>query len=64
MIKTDLSGFVVTMHSGLCEQYAKSLRLRRRGTWSKRSRDKTPPSQNVTDSDKTYPGVGQNVPAC
>ena len=21
MIKTDLSGFVVTMHSGLCEQY-------------------------------------------
>ena len=32
MIKTDLSGFVVTMHSGLCEQYmyVKSLRLRRR----------------------------------
>ena len=29
MIKTDLSGFVVTMHSGLCEQYVKSLRLRR-----------------------------------
>ena len=35
-----------------------------RCTWSKRSRDKTPPSQNVADSDKTYPGVGQNVPAC
>ena len=30
MIKTDLSGFAVTMHSGLCEQYVKSLRLRRR----------------------------------
>ena len=30
MIKTDLSGFVVTMHSGLCEQYVESLRLRRR----------------------------------
>ena len=27
MIKTDLSGFVVTVHSGLCEQYVKSLRL-------------------------------------
>ena len=27
MIKTDLSGFVVTMHSGLCEQYVKSLGL-------------------------------------
>ena len=24
MIKTDLSGFVVPVHSGLCEQYAKS----------------------------------------
>ena len=30
MIKTDLSGFVVAMHSGLCEQYVKSLQLRRR----------------------------------
>ena len=30
MIKTDLSGLIVTMHSGLCEQYVKSLRLRRR----------------------------------
>ena len=27
MIKTDLSGFVVTMHSGLCKQYIKSLGL-------------------------------------
>ena len=27
MIKTDLSRFVVTMHSGLCEQYVKSLGL-------------------------------------
>ena len=27
MIKTDLSGFVVPMHSGLCEQYVKSLGL-------------------------------------
>ena len=27
MIKTDRSGFVVTMHSGLCEQYVKSLGL-------------------------------------
>ena len=27
MTKTDLSGFVVTMHSGLCEQYVKSLGL-------------------------------------
>ena len=27
VIKTDLSGFVVTMHSGLCEQNVKSLRL-------------------------------------
>ena len=27
MIKTNLSGFVVTMHSGFCEQYAKSLGL-------------------------------------
>ena len=27
VIKTDLSGFVVTMHSGLCEQYVKSLGL-------------------------------------
>ena len=27
MIKTDLSRFVVTMHSGLCEQYIKSLDL-------------------------------------
>ena len=28
MIETDLSGFVVTMHSGLCEQYVnKSLGL-------------------------------------
>ena len=26
VIKTDVSGFVVTMHSGLCEQYVKSLR--------------------------------------
>ena len=25
MIKTDLPGFVVAMHSGLCEQYVKSL---------------------------------------
>ena len=25
MIKTDLSGFVVPVHSGLCEQYIKSL---------------------------------------
>ena len=25
VIKTDLSGFVVTMHSGLCKQYVKSL---------------------------------------
>ena len=25
VIKTDLSGFVVPMHSGLCEQYVKSL---------------------------------------
>ena len=24
VIKTDLSGFVVPMHSGLCEQYVKS----------------------------------------
>ena len=31
MIKTDLSGFVVTMHSGLCEQYVKST-----GTWNKK----------------------------
>ena len=30
MIKTDLSGFVVPMHSGLCEQYVKSLGLRPR----------------------------------
>ena len=27
VIKTDLSGFVVTMHSGLCEQHVKSLGL-------------------------------------
>ena len=27
VIKTDLSGFVVPMHSGLCEQYVKSLGL-------------------------------------
>ena len=27
MIKTDLSGFVVTMHSGLCKQYIQSLSL-------------------------------------
>ena len=27
MIKTNLSGFVVTMHSGLCGQYIKSLSL-------------------------------------
>ena len=27
VIKTDLSGFVVPMHSGLCEQYIKSLGL-------------------------------------
>ena len=27
VIKTDLSGFVVTMHLGLCEQYIKSLGL-------------------------------------
>ena len=27
MIKTDLSGSVVTKHSGLCEQYLKSLGL-------------------------------------
>ena len=27
MIKTDLLGFVVPMHSGLCEQYVKSLGL-------------------------------------
>ena len=26
-IMTDLSGFVVTMHSGLCEQYIQSLGL-------------------------------------
>ena len=30
VIKTDLSGSVVTMHSGLCEQYAKSLGQRPR----------------------------------
>ena len=30
VIKTDLSGFVVPMHSGLCEQYVKSLGLRPR----------------------------------
>ena len=28
VIKTDLSGFVVPMHSGLCEQYIKPLGLR------------------------------------
>ena len=28
VIKTDLSGFVVTMHPGLCEQYVKSLGLK------------------------------------
>ena len=27
VIKTDLSGFFVPMHSGLCEQYVKSLGL-------------------------------------
>ena len=27
MIKSNLSGFVVTMHSGLCEQYVQSLGL-------------------------------------
>ena len=27
MIKTDLSGFVVAMHSGLCEQYVEPLSL-------------------------------------
>ena len=27
MIKTDLSGFVVTMHLGLCEQYVQPLSL-------------------------------------
>ena len=27
VIKTDLSGLVVTMHSGLCDQYVKSLEL-------------------------------------
>ena len=27
VIKTDLSGFVVTMHSGLCEQYIEYLGL-------------------------------------
>ena len=27
MIQTDLSGFGVTMHLGLCEQYLKSLGL-------------------------------------
>ena len=27
VIKTDLSGFVVTMQSGLCEQYVKCLGL-------------------------------------
>ena len=37
MIKTDLSGFVVTMHSGLCEQYVKS-RRRPRALWQQ-----TPP---------------------
>ena len=30
VIRTDLSGFVVPMHSGLCEQYVKSLGLRPR----------------------------------
>ena len=30
VIKTDLSGFVVPVHSGLCEQYVKSLGLRPR----------------------------------
>ena len=38
MIKTDLSGFVVTMHSGLCEQYVKSRRTRPRALWQQ-----TPP---------------------
>ena len=27
MIKTDLTGFVITMHLGLCEQYVQSLSL-------------------------------------
>ena len=45
MIKTDLSGFVVTMHLGLCEQYVKSpsgfdflFRTRPRALWQQ-----TPP---------------------
>ena len=33
MIKTDLSGFVVTMHSGLCEQYVKLPRAKAHGIW-------------------------------
>ena len=51
MIKTDLSGFVVTMHSGLCKQYIKSLgpsssgfdflfRMRPHALWQQ-----TPPEQ-------------------
>ena len=31
MIKTDLSGFVVTMHSGLCKQNDQSLGLKASG---------------------------------
>ena len=31
MIKTDLSGFVITMHLGLCKQYVKSLGLKASG---------------------------------
>ena len=32
-IKTNLSGFVVPMHSGLCEQYVKSPRANALGIW-------------------------------
>ena len=31
MIKTDLSGFVITMHLGLCKKYVKSLGLKASG---------------------------------
>ena len=40
MIKTDLSGFVVTMYSGVCEQYDFLFRTRPRALWQQ-----TPPDQ-------------------
>ena len=69
VIRTDLSGFVVTMHSGLCEQYVKSLGLtsgfdllfrnRPRALWQE-----TPPElvrTNPLNPMTSDPGVTSNV---